>query len=120
MSSERRQFSRVAFNAPALLISGDQRHEVKVLDLSLKGALVEVPAGWTAALKAPCVLNIRLTDIEGGISMAAEVAHVENAHVGLQCRSIDLDSVTHLRQLIEINLGDAALLERDLKSLISH
>jgi hypothetical protein len=33
------------------------------------------------------------------------------------CRSIDLDTVTHLRRLIELQLGDPALLERDLAEL---
>jgi hypothetical protein len=51
---------------------------------------------------------------------AYEVAHVEGEHVGLLCRSIDIESITHLRRLLEINLGDAKLLERELKALISN
>ena len=34
-------------------------------------------------------------------------------------RSIDLDSITHLRRLVELNSGDAAMLERELHTLIS-
>ena len=37
--------------------------------------------------------------------------------VGLLCRTIDLDSVTHLRRLIELQLGAPSLLERDLAEL---
>jgi len=51
--------------------------------------------------------------------MSCEVAHIEGDHIGLLCRSIDLDSITHLRHLIELNLGDAALLEREFKALVA-
>jgi hypothetical protein len=35
------------------------------------------------------------------------------------CRSIDIESITHLRRLIEVNLGDPAASERELKALIA-
>jgi hypothetical protein len=37
--------------------------------------------------------------------------------VGLHCRHIDIESLAHLRRLIELNLGDPALLERELAAL---
>lgn len=88
-------------------------------DLSLKGALLRLPRACAVAVGDPCLLNISLAQMEVGIAMAGEVAHVEGEHVGLLCRSIDIESITHLRRLLEINLGDAALLERELKALIS-
>ena len=51
------------------------------------------------------------------MAVSAEVAHIESHCVGLLCRSIDLDSVTHLRRLIELQLGAPSLLERDLAEL---
>ena len=39
--------------------------------------------------------------------------------LGLLFHTIDLDSVTHLRRLIELQLGDPALLQRDLAALCS-
>ena len=51
--------------------------------------------------------------------MAGELAHVEGDHAGVLCRSIDLESITHLRRLIEVNLGDPAASERELKALIA-
>ena len=50
--------------------------------------------------------------------MEARVVHVEGRYAGLRCLAIDLDSVTHLRRLVELNLGDPALLERELSALI--
>ena len=119
MDTERRQFSRVAFDAQAELITTQQHLHAHVLDLSLKGALLRLPAGSKPESGLPCLLKIRLSNSETSIAMAGEVAHVEGDHLGVICRSIDLESITHLRRLIEMNLGDAALLERDLKTLIS-
>lgn len=119
MPHERRHFVRVGFEAPALLTTATQAYSVQVLDVSLKGALLKAPA--TAHLDAgmPCQLTIPLADTGNHIAMSTEVAHVEGLHTGLLCRNIDLDSVTHLRRLIELQLGDPALLERDLGELMA-
>lgn len=95
---------------------------MQVLDLSLKGALLRLPGQVKAAALppgSPCLLKVQLSAPNTTIAMAGEVAHLEGDHAGIICRSIDLESITHLRRLIEINLGDASLLDRDLKALIS-
>ncbi|MDT9000685.1 PilZ domain-containing protein [Paucibacter sp. APW11] len=117
MTQERRHFARVAFDAPAQLTTIDDRYEVKVLDLSLKGALLKV--NQPLPLGEPCLLSLRLDGGESRIAMAAEIAHVDGDKAGLLCRSIDIESITHLRRLIEVNLGEASLLERELKALLS-
>lgn len=89
-----------------------------MLDLSLKGALLRLPAGKTVVSGTPCLLKVRLSDLDTSIAMAGELAHVEGEQAGVLCRSIDIESITHLRRLIEMNLGDASLLERELKALI--
>jgi hypothetical protein len=122
ITSERRLFSRVAFDASAELVTPQDHLQVRVLDLSLKGALLRLPdAAKAAALPpgSPCLLKVQLSAPGTNIAMAGEVAHLEGDRAGVICRSIDLESITHLRRLIEINLGDAALLDRDLKALIS-
>jgi hypothetical protein len=116
MPYERRHFIRVQFDTPALLTSGHGVQSVQVLDLSLKGALLLASAPDQLASGMPCQLTVQLAD-HNHIAMSAEVAHTEGRHVGLRCRAIDLDSVTHLRRLIELQLGDPALLERDLAEL---
>jgi hypothetical protein len=120
MGQERRKHSRIAFHAPATLVILDQTFEVLILDLSLKGALVRLPAGGAVAERAPCKLRVRLGDeMPAEITMEARIAYREGAHVGLSCLSIDLDSATHLHRLVELNLGDTALLDRELSELIA-
>jgi hypothetical protein len=33
-------------------------------------------------------------------------------------RQIDIDSISQLRRMVELNLGDSEMLERDLSSLV--
>jgi predicted aconitase with swiveling domain len=93
-----------------------------VLDISLKGVLLQLPAGRSPQVGMPCLVKLPLvTSATGGIviAMAGELAHVEASHAGVLCRSIDLESITHLRRLIEVNLGDPTASERELKALIA-
>jgi hypothetical protein len=41
----------------------------------------------------------------------------EQELLGFVCQYIDLDSISHLRRLVELNLGDGSLLERELAAL---
>ena len=121
MTDERRQHARIAFHAPARLVLGESSLEAVVLDLSLKGALIRLPAGTPIGAGTSGMLHVQLNESEASdqISMQIRVAHVEGPQAGLLCIGIDIDSVTHLRRLIELNLGDPALLERELSALIA-
>jgi hypothetical protein len=115
-ADERRRFTRVAFHRPAELQAGALRTGCEVVDLSLRGALVELPPG-PASPAGPCTLTLRL-DAESTIRMAGEIVHREGRQVGLRCTEIDLDSIAHLRRLVELNLGDDELLHRELTALV--
>ena len=93
-----------------------------MIDISLKGVLLQLPAGNPPQVGMPCLVKLPLGAGATGdivIAMAGEPAHVEGHHAGVLCRSIDIESITHLRRLIEVNLGDPAASERELKALIA-
>lgn len=119
MPHERRQFIRVVFATHAALSIPGGSLEVQVLDLSLKGALVVLPEGIVLAPGTRCRLAVPLVGNAGTIEMRVETAYQEARQLGLHCLDTDLDSVTHLRRVIELQLGDPALLERDLRQLIA-
>ena len=121
MTDERRLHSRIAFHSPAELVFPDRTIAVIVLDLSLKGALISLPSDIAIDQHSVCMLHVHLneTGIDDNISMEARVAHCEGGRAGLLCVTIDIDSVTHLRRLVELNLGDPKLLERELSMLIA-
>ena len=120
MTDERRVHSRIAFHSPAELIFTDSNVAVVVLDISLKGVLVRLPADSLIEDGAICMVHVHLNkgDLSDQISMQTRVAHVEGRNAGLLCLAIDLDSVTHLRRLVELNLGEPGLLERELSALV--
>ena len=119
MSRNRRQFSRIHFHTEAHLFLPDGDLLVKLIDLSLKGALIRPQVGQLIQLGSHGTLKIRLDAAETVIRMEATVVHQQDSLYGLACREIDLDSVTHLRRLVALNVGDEALLERELVLLTS-
>lgn len=116
-AQERRHFSRIAFASAAHLVTVDHRVTVQVLDLSLKGALLQLPDNAPVEPGMLALLDLPLHPHDGRISMAVQIAHIDSTKAGLLSLGIDLESITHLRRLIELNLGDPALAERDLRAL---
>ena len=117
--AERRRFSRIVFNRPALLDLKVSRCECEVHDISLKGALVEVPPGYVAKQGTTCSLVVRLDDGDARVRLDGEVAHVRGTLVGVSCDELELESAEHLRRIVEVNLGDEALLHREFAALVS-
>lgn len=118
-SDERRRFSRITFHRPAELDALGERVACALLDVSLKGALVEVPARFAAPSGGACVLTIRLDDAGGAtVRMEGEIVHREGVALGVRCTGIDLESIAHLRRIVELNLGDEDLLHRELSALV--
>lgn len=117
MEANRRKFSRIAFQAEASLFLPDGECVVEVLDISLKGALIHPNANMYVKIGTQGTLKIRLDHVGTSIRMDVTVVHHMANYYGLACREIDLDSVTHLRRLVELNLGDEALAEREFALL---
>jgi hypothetical protein len=118
-SDERRRFSRIAFHRPAELEVGTQRTPCDLVDVSLKGGLVEVPATFAHGVGTPCALSIHLDAGGALIRMDGEIAHREGELLGVRCDAIDLESIAHLRRLVELNLGNDEALHRELAALVA-
>ena len=118
IQKNRRQFWRAHFHSPVQLAAHGQVTEADLYDISLKGALIKVPEGWTGKLTDRCQLRLNLA-ANATINMGATIAHIAGRRVGLHCDQIDVDSVTHLRRLVALNSGDPKLLDRELAALLS-
>lgn len=115
---ERRRFFRVIFSTPAKLSQGDCHWQTKLLDLSLQGALVEEPQDWPTDATGRFELSFALAGSDIEIRMEVESSHVGKKRLGLYCHHIDIDSVSHLKRLIELNVGNADMLKRELAHLL--
>ncbi|MFA7554058.1 MAG: PilZ domain-containing protein [Spongiibacteraceae bacterium] len=113
---ERRHFSRIEFDSIILLKQGAKQWPAQLIDLSLKGLLIQEPQGWDADTAQLIDAHIKLDD-DTSIIMSIIWRHTFNKQAGFECEHIDIDSIIHLRRLIELNLGDENLLERELIAL---
>jgi len=118
-SSERRQFSRVPFEASVTISNPSGAWTAKLKDISLNGILVSIPQNWRINEQTQCLLEINPADNVFSIRMEAAISHQQEQSIGFQCEHIDIDSISHLRRLVELNIGDEALLNRQLSALIS-
>ncbi len=115
--AERRRFKRIAFDARTELIQGESTWPVKLIDLSLKGLLIERPDPWRGNPQQDFLVDIHLSE-EADITMDVQLAHDDHGQLGFVCLHISLESIERLRRLIELNLADEAELERELGALI--
>jgi hypothetical protein len=114
---DRRRFKRIAFDAKTELTQGSKSWPVRLIDLSLKGLLIERPSPWLGNPDQVFIVDIHL-NVDIDLQMEVRLTHDDHNHLGFVCEHIGLESVTHLRRLIELNLADPAELERELAALI--
>ncbi|HLD68804.1 MAG TPA: PilZ domain-containing protein [Pseudomonas sp.] len=115
-ANERRRFQRIAFDAATGITQGGRQWAVELHDLSLKGLLVKRPADWNGDPDQPFQARIELgQDVQ--VQMEVVLTRIKDDLLGFVCRHIDIESISHLRRLVELNLGDETLLERELAAL---
>ena len=103
---DERRFRRVPFATEVQLVAGTQRHSCQLLDIALRGALLECAEPWTLPVGTMASLAIPLPDSAITLNFDAELVHHEGAHLGFQFLHEDLQTFTHLRKLLELNTGD--------------
>lgn len=114
---EKRRFTRIVFTTPASLEVSGNMFPSKLIDLSLKGALIEVATTAGLQVGAVCNLSFALGDADINIEFDGEVTHIEDTTIGIVCKKMELESASHLKRLIELNVGSEDLLHRNLENL---
>jgi len=115
--ADRRRFKRIAFDARTELSQGEFIWPVKLIDLSLKGLLIEKPEPWLGNREWHFLVDIHLNE-DVAIKMDVQLTHDDHGQLGFVCKHISLESIERLRRLVELNLGDSQELERELGALI--
>ena len=113
---ERRQYQRVLFHAEILMQSGNEEWTCNLLDISLNGILVEPPSNIQINPNNPCAVALFLSD-EVIINARALIKHTSQDRWGLQFIKIDHGSLQHLRHLLESELNDTDLIDREVTQL---
>ncbi|QUM76510.1 PilZ domain-containing protein [Moritella sp. 24] len=113
---DNRQFQRVLFNHDASLTCNGHQWTTNVIDLSLRGLSCTKPRNVVFNINQLMTLSIKLNQ-EQVIIMEAMLIHNEKHTLGMRCTRIDINSISELRRLVQLNLADEALLHRDIKHL---
>ncbi|MDD2759104.1 MAG: PilZ domain-containing protein [Methylomonas sp.] len=113
---EKRRFQRIFYRAEASLLGDGLTLPCRIVDISLKGCLLEFGQSLAETAGGLYALALKLSE-EVTIGMKLRLVHRAGALAGFECVYIDIDSMTNLRRLVELNLGDSELLGRDLNAL---
>ncbi len=120
-SNHSRHFSRISFHADVQL-SLQSENVVRtphLLDISLKGALVDIAHPINNAFKGDsCTMVLLLGKGSENIKIEGTVVHQEGLLLGIEFQQIDVDSMINLRRLVELNMADENLLERELAQMV--
>ncbi len=103
---DERRFRRVPFATEVQLVADHQQHTCHLLDIALKGALLECGETVALPLGGRAGLIVPLPDSPIVLEFDAELVHREGSHLGFQFLHEDLQTFTHLRTLLELNTGD--------------
>jgi hypothetical protein len=121
--TEQRVFSRINFVTNVVLLLSDTAYFSGLIDLSLKGALLAQPDNWSGRVGDQVKLKIELAepaieaDEASHICFNGTVVHSDSGRIGIRCDDIDIDSATVLRRVLELNVGDAEQINRELSQL---
>lgn len=114
---EQRHFHRIKFDVKAEVELGGTVTETTLVDISLKGALVECPPGFTPQLHSHCRLTIHLSNSDQFFKFDGEVVHVNGNLAGIKITLIDIESMIHLRRLVTLNSENSEQVRSELNAL---
>ncbi len=103
---EKRYFSRKSFKAHSQIEFNDEVYDGELLDLSLRGALINFKDQIPMKMNNSCTIMIHLHSTDIKLIFDAELVHIHENNLGFKFVSEDVGSMTHLRNLLSLNIGD--------------
>lgn len=116
--SERRHFTRIFYLTAAKLVQGTRQWRTQLVDVSLQGALLLRPEDWSGSDDKEYEICFVLGGSDIEIRMQVELTHEASKKLGFYCHHIDIDSASHLKRMIQLNVGEEQLLYRELEQLL--
>ena len=102
----KRHFKRINFDAEASIEWEKDDYKLTVVNLSLNGALLETNQNVPFLIGDVFDLKIHLFASDIVLQFKAKLVHEEQNTFGVRFLSEDVDTITHLRKVLELNLGD--------------
>ncbi|NOH98923.1 PilZ domain-containing protein [Vibrio sp. 99-70-13A1] len=114
---ERRRFSRIIYQVPAKASQDQLQLNGFVQDLSLHGVLLQCDDALLFNHSLPLHVSFQLNDSDVVIKLEASIISTNNTSMRLRIEHLDIDSISHLKRLVELNVGDDELLHREIEHL---
>lgn len=115
---ENRKFTRVPFVHVTAVLCDDACTPAETVNLSLKGILLKTLDGSTVPLGETRQIALTLAPSDIVLSFLGVMVHENEGLLGFRFIETDIDSITHLRALLEQNMGDEFEITRELSFLI--
>ena len=120
--SERRKFSRINFQCHCSLIFDQEiathDFDASLVDISLNGALVAVTALSPDVNQQQVQVSLMLQGSDVQLLLNGTVSHQQDQLLGIHFTKINLETMSHLKRLIELNLGNHEEMHREFEQLI--
>ena len=113
-----RQFSRVKFEVKATVSAGDRRFSGTVENLSMSGMFLLTDQRLPD--QEAVIISIRLSGSKPAITvnMKGRVSRLNDDGIGFLFDAIDIDSYTHLKNIIAYNLDSAETVTEEIHHAI--
>ena len=111
-----RRFRRVPFAAEVSLTVDRDYWAGELIDVAMKGALVETMVPLPIPVGTRCELGIALPGTAISLDFGAELVYIDGLHYGFKFISENIETLTHLRKLIELNTGDVETTRSELSA----
>jgi c-di-GMP-binding flagellar brake protein YcgR len=115
---EKRRFSRIGVSEKSTISCNNLTVEADLLDISLKGALIRPEKAVDCRQGDRWSLCLHLSGSGIVMQFTAEVIHVRHDLIGVKFVETDLDTMTHLRNLMEARTMDPEQVRNELNFLI--
>lgn len=102
-----RKFSRVSFQVDATVKAADRRFHGEVENLSMSGMFMATGEQLRMGDVADILITLSGTHPAINVSMTGKVSRIVENGIGFSFEKTDLDSYTHLKNIVSYNIDDA-------------
>lgn len=117
MTTEKRRFRRISFSTRCSFSCGTVSCGAELIDISMNGALAAISCD-TPLTDRSCSFALYLDGLESPLVFDGEVVHQTGKRVGIRFVTTDVESMIHLRAILENNSLDPDRVLQELGQII--
>lgn len=102
-----RQFSRIRFHVDAVITAGDRKFSGAVENLSMNGMFLVTDERLMGGEPVDITITLTGSTPPISVSFSGHASRITEDGIGFQFEKIDLDSYSHLKNIITYNSEDA-------------